>query len=298
MKNISIRFAVCIGFFLIFAILLGVLFNDRLSGHANRDYTLQQFGNFEKDWQLVTVRYRKDTEEIRLVYANSLAWKALQDMKLDYPDGAVFAKIGMGTKQDSAFPSSVVPAELRRTQFMIRNRLKHDSTDGWGYALFDGAGQKLPDESMNCAACHRLVRERGEVFSQPLHRAIFGSEIKDWHSKVLFEERGIGTLPQLLRNALPRNITTINTVSGDLIKSVFSGTLDEIQPVLAQNVLRTGRPSAFVASAGTSFSVVLQNKDSTECQSQPGKTSLKELRYMPSDDKQVFEKVFCATLGE
>src|SRR6185437_3765393 len=154
-------------------VISGTIFaSDEMSG-----YTLHQFGDFEKNWHLVTVRFRKDTGEMRFVYANESAWRTLLEGKTDYPDGAVFGKVAVMTQEDTAFPASAVPSGARRVQFMVRNSAKHATTDGWGYALFNAYGKRFPDkpdtQPIACAACHRLVRERGEVFSQPMGKFLF-----------------------------------------------------------------------------------------------------------------------------
>ena len=95
-------------------------------------YTFNDYRDFQKNWKLVTVRYRKDTDEMRFTYANDLAYSTLMSGKTDYPDGAVFAKIGFKTEPDPAFSSSAVPSGIRRYQFMVRDSKKHTSTNGWG----------------------------------------------------------------------------------------------------------------------------------------------------------------------
>src|SRR4051812_40536000 len=92
---------------------------------------LQDFRDFEKKWHLVTVRYRKDTAELRFTYANDIAWEALNRHSLDYPEGAVFGKIGVATQSDLSFASSSVPSGARRYQFMVRNKEKYQDTNGW-----------------------------------------------------------------------------------------------------------------------------------------------------------------------
>ena len=69
-------------------------------------YTLKQFGDFVHNWHFVTVRFRRDSGEMRFAYANDIAWKALSEHSTDYPDGAVFAKIGVSTMEDPAFTDS------------------------------------------------------------------------------------------------------------------------------------------------------------------------------------------------
>lgn len=86
-------------------------------------YSLSQFPDFIKKWHFVTVRYRKDAHEMRFSYANDKAWETLQAGAKKYPDGAVFAKLGIMTQEDLAFSASATwisanemrPAFLRTT---------------------------------------------------------------------------------------------------------------------------------------------------------------------------------------
>ena len=91
---------------------------------------LAEYTEIEKTWKLVTVRYRNDSGELRLVYANNLAWSSLKDGVSVYPDGAVFAKIALKSQYDPLFPSSLEPSQARRFQFMIRDAQKFPDTRG------------------------------------------------------------------------------------------------------------------------------------------------------------------------
>jgi len=126
------------------------------------------YRGFDKNWRLVTVRYRKDSGEMRFTYANKLAWKNLLARTKDYSEGAVFAKISVITEDDPRFISSAVPAGAQRIQYMVRNKTKYADTGGWGYALFDADGKTFAEEpkmkSQACAACHLIVADLGHVF--------------------------------------------------------------------------------------------------------------------------------------
>ncbi|MGZ3743153.1 MAG: cytochrome P460 family protein, partial [Pseudobdellovibrionaceae bacterium] len=138
---------------------------EQMNGIVFKNYI-----GFEKKYKLVTVRYRTDSGEQRFVYANDIAFKALQKGSTNYPDGAVFAKIGVATKDDPAFLSSKVPGGPQRIQLMVRNKKKYKETGGWGYALFSPRGHTFSNdlqvETKACYACHQLVPDRGQVFSQ------------------------------------------------------------------------------------------------------------------------------------
>ncbi len=88
-----------------------------------------------------------------------------------YPDGSVFAKMGFHTGSDPQFKSSVVPNGIRRFQFMVKDRKTYKTTNGWGYGLFDPDGKTFPEEPRAsqdaCFACHTIIENCGDVFSQP-----------------------------------------------------------------------------------------------------------------------------------
>ncbi len=44
--------------------------------------------DFHKKWKIVTFTYRSDLHELRVVYANPLAYETLAKGSTDYPDGA------------------------------------------------------------------------------------------------------------------------------------------------------------------------------------------------------------------
>lgn len=67
------------------------------------DISMDQYPEFEKNWKLVTVRYREDSGELRFVYANDLAYQSMQELNPKYPEGSVFAKIGLLSEDDPQF---------------------------------------------------------------------------------------------------------------------------------------------------------------------------------------------------
>lgn len=252
-------------------------------------YTLNQFGNFAKEWHLVTVRYRKDTNEMRFTYANDLAWKTLQENKSEYPDGAVFAKIGAMTQPDPGFINSMVPSGARRVQFMVRNLAKHKDTDGWGYALFDKDGKLYPGDtkaaSVACMACHRLVPERGQVFSQIMFLEKFAS----MPSKLGFKDLDVSALPQSLRSKIPSQFKKARDMTGPLKEKPFFGTLDEVQPFLASEAAEKNLPATFVSTDQKQFSAVIPLQKG--CDGEPGKMYLGV--HTLAGKKVLFENSFC-----
>jgi len=238
-------------------------------------YSLDQFPDFIKKWHFVTVRYRKDTGEMRLTYANDKAWEALLAGGKEYPDGAVFAKIGILTQEDPDFISSVVPSGAKRYQLMVMDRKKHKATDGWGYALFDVSGKTFeqdPKEQIAaCHACHKLVPDRGYVFSQPMRlevglSAAAGSAAPGLPlERVRFITRPVKNLPPKLREKIPPLFKEARVIEGELTRHMFQGTIDEIRPTLTREALSAHLPALLVNDKGTRFSMVIAKRKGPAC---------------------------------
>ena len=238
----------------------------QMNGHR-----LDQYKDFEKNWKLVTVRYRKDTGEMRFTYANGLAYKTLKKGLTDYPDGAVFAKIGLKTNEDPSFASSVVPAGARRYQFMVRNKKKYKDNNGWDYALFDERGLTFPEDPKTqvvaCAACHNIVPERGYVFSQliELHPNSVASIVKNGGLPQTFKMIDVTTLPKNISSLIPEEIKYVRVLEGELRKKLFQGTLEEIRPSLFNEVEKSKLPAILYNEDGSRFSLVLPENLGSNC---------------------------------
>lgn len=237
-------------------------------------YSLSQFGSFEKEWHLVTSRYRKDTGEMRLTWANDIAWKALQEKSTDYPDGAVFAKIGMMTEDDPDFTSSAVPSGVKRYQFMVRDRKKFPDTQGWGYAIFNGSGKNTskPEDhaidSRACSACHEMVPQRGYVFSQPMALALNTAApiLSEATGNITFTTLDSAKLRADVQKHLPAGTRQVRRVHGPFEKHVFVGTMGEIRPVLIREAIRTRHPALLISDDSPLFSLSYINPDKPACE--------------------------------
>lgn len=225
------------------------------------------YAGFEQKWQLVTVRFRKDTNELRWTYANPQAWKALESGAIDYPEGSVLAKVGVATADDPQFISSAVPSGARRYQIMVRDQKKYASTGGWGYALFDVAGKTFPEDpklsAMACYACHSIVKNRGQVFSQPFSLASQSQPLlsltksPSGFSKIEFAWLEITKLPAAIRKVLPEKTNRVRVVTNsEITKNIFQGTLDEIKPTLELEAYLSKAPAILMDMDEKRFSVV------------------------------------------
>ena len=211
-----------------------------------------EYKDFTKTWHLVTVRFRTDSKELRFTYANELAWKQMNSSEPVYSDGAIFAKVGMITEKDPAFSSSEVPSGAKRFQFMVKNEKKYKTTNGWGYALFDDKGkifnEDLKQKTLACAACHNLVPERNFVFSRPMNLN-FGSNFLDLAHEpmsggLIFEQKPKESFPLSFQKNMNKEATSVSSLEGNLKKNYFSGTLDEVIPLLLENAKKQRQTSS------------------------------------------------------
>lgn len=245
--------------------------SNKMNGYKLSDYT-----QFEKNWKLITVRYRKDTGEMRFTYANDLAFEALQKGQLDYPDGSVFAKIGLKTQEDPGFPSSAVPSGARRYQFMVRDKKKHSKTDGWGYALFDRDGFVFPEpletQTAACAACHHIIPERGYVFSQMMSLSPGTSpdlKIENnnyFNKKIEFSTTSIQSLPTDVSKFFPKENKTIRKINHPISQFLFQGSLDEIKPTLIKEAILSKMPALIISPDLKSFALAYVENFDLKCE--------------------------------
>jgi hypothetical protein len=81
--------------------------------------------------------------------------------------------------------------------------------------------------------CHKIVPERGEVFSQIMGVINDSNKFLDsWKKENKFISIKRAALPLELLKILPTEIQEIKILDGSLSKNPFFGTLDEIKPLL------------------------------------------------------------------
>lgn len=254
-------------------IFMGIVSAEDFSGKSEMNgIQYSTYKDFAKKWELVTIRFRKDTGEMRLTYANKLAIDTLKKGSTNYPDGAVFAKTGIHTSSDPQFVSSVVPKGIRRFQYMVKNKKKFALTGGWGYALFDANGKTFPEDpkatSDACYACHTIVENRGDVFSEmfdfvkdtklPRH----GENIIQ---KIKFEWKETKSLPETISTHIPASFSKIRSVENEKMRAnVFQGSLDEMKPILEEESKSSKTPVIFMSKDNKRFVIVVP-KTSEDC---------------------------------
>lgn len=148
-----------------------------------------EFENFYRDWRMVTSTFRTDRDQLRVIFANEIAWKALMDGGTSFPDGAMFAKTGFQVEEDERFPSSKIPSGQLRLMVMKRDRKLYPETDGWGYALMNRRRleklnqgevpekyESITDFQTSCHACHQLAANTDFIFSKPMFNNVLGRQ--------------------------------------------------------------------------------------------------------------------------
>lgn len=247
-----------------------VMVYSAVAGETMNGMKLGDFGNFPETWKVVTVRYREDTGEMRVTYANPKAWKTLSEGKTVYPEGAMFAKIGVMTGVDPDFPSSRVPQDSKRFQFMVRSA-KFKETGGWGYSLFRKDGTTFADDEketiLACYSCHQIVAHRGDVFSE-----IGGFDLKTSPKTsksgnflaTSFSLVGSSTLPEEVRKITTIGEQDVYLYQGPANDHVFAGTIDEMKPSLLEKARLSGKGVFFVSQSSAHFVGVLPGTEVCE----------------------------------
>jgi hypothetical protein len=224
---------------------------------AKMDVHPSRYAEFWKKWRFVGARWRQDTHEIRLTYANDLAWNVLAEGRTDYPPGAMFGKMVYPSEEDLALPSSVMSGNfLNRLMIMLwdPNHPKKGA-DGWTYVRFINPDPRAPQDSAStgiwgvmsekeisaCVECHNRAYDRGNVFTQPMY--LFHDrprvEVKD--TKVMtnrFQE----SMKEMPHMAVPRIVVNLIESFPDWKKrkvkgyvgDFFSGSLNMMEPVMAK----------------------------------------------------------------
>ncbi len=263
----------------LFLFLLLLPFNSQAANFGGKSemngYSINDYPNFDSEWRLVTVRFRTDKREMRFTYANDIAYKALISGSNQYPDGSVFAKIGAITAIDPKFPSSEVPSGTLRYQLMVKDSKKHKKTDGWGYALFDANKLTFAEDpkaqETACHACHKIVPEKGFVFSERMQISPFKPIstttpiVEQMKMMSNFQLKKRGKLTQQVQALLPAEFKEIYNLEHDMRDHVFQGTLDEIVPTLILQTKKTGKPAGFFNRDETRFSLIVPDSSGASC---------------------------------
>jgi hypothetical protein len=124
-----------------------------------------------KSWKVLSVTDKFDGGSMRVVYGNDIMIKAVKDKQIPFPDGARMVKVVWGKQvEDSA--GNIFPGNFQNVQFMVKDK-KYKSTEGWGFAKFDGLDLrpfgKTAAFANTCINCHKLLVAKNDfVFNIPV----------------------------------------------------------------------------------------------------------------------------------
>ena len=151
-----------------------VVFSAHASGQA--DQVAPVFGVAlppdYRNWRLISVAHEAgNLNDLRAILGNDIAFKAYQEKKLPFPDGAIIARLAWShissEENNKVFgrEQSFVAGSATNVQFMVKDSKRYAATGGWGFAQFkDG---KPADEAVHrtCFSCHEPVKARDFVFT-------------------------------------------------------------------------------------------------------------------------------------
>lgn len=124
-----------------------------------------------KNWKVVSITDRNDTNTFKLIVGNDVAIKAIANHAINpWPDGTTFAKVTWSRQADET--GRVHAGEFVKVAFMIKGSQQYAATAGWGWAEWHGAELKPYGKTANfaaeCVACHEPLRDNDFVFTFPI----------------------------------------------------------------------------------------------------------------------------------
>ncbi|MEN2435830.1 cytochrome P460 family protein [Weeksellaceae bacterium A-14] len=129
-----------------------------------------------RTWKAISSSDRFDNGTMRIIYANNVAVKAIQDGQTAiWPDGAVFAKVAWVQQTDIS--GNIINGSFKQVEFMIKDSKKYPQTKGWGFARWVGNDLKPYGNNVNfaqeCISCHSPMKNQDYVFTSPLNLISF-----------------------------------------------------------------------------------------------------------------------------
>ena len=124
-----------------------------------------------KNWQPISTTDRFDNGTIRVIFGNDVAIRAIRNHRVNpWPDGTILAKAAWGEATDEQ--GNAFTGAFKQVEYMIKDKEKYASTQGWGFARFK-TPQLVPygksiSFTNECINCHRPVSDNDFVFTQPI----------------------------------------------------------------------------------------------------------------------------------
>lgn len=124
-----------------------------------------------RNWKTVSTTERFDNNSFRVILANPIAEKAIQEGKNNpYPDGSILAKLVW--HQKALTNGTIIPGDFIHIEFMIKDEKRFSQTMGWGWARWKGEALTPYGASAmfvnECINCHKPVKNSDFVFTRPI----------------------------------------------------------------------------------------------------------------------------------
>jgi hypothetical protein len=129
-----------------------------------------------RQWQAVAPSQETGhLNEIRIIFGNAIAIRALQRGTRPFPDGSELVKVGWtrvaSARDDAALgsPQAFVPgarSAVADVQLIVKDSKRWPASGGWGYGKFENGTPLSVAIHQTCFACHAAnVRDNDFVFT-------------------------------------------------------------------------------------------------------------------------------------
>jgi len=125
-----------------------------------------------RDWKWISSAHEAGKlNSLGAVLANDIAFKALQEGKYPFPDGAAIAalhyKYVPSDENNKVFgqAQSFVPGPPTNIQFMVKDSTKYAATGGWGFGHFQKGKSADAAFMKPCLPCHQKAGGTDLVFT-------------------------------------------------------------------------------------------------------------------------------------
>lgn len=124
-----------------------------------------------EDWTPVSTTLRTDNGTIRIIYGNDIAIQAIRRHQTNpWPNGSILAKVAWD--QLTTPEGNITTGAFKQVEYMIKDKEKYASTEGWGWARFKTPALKPYGATAlfttECINCHRPVKNNDFVFTAPI----------------------------------------------------------------------------------------------------------------------------------
>lgn len=161
--------------------------------------------------------------------------------------------------------------------------------------------ENIQTQSASCAACHRIVSNRGYVFSQlmklgPLESKALSSPTSALDSdKIAYSTKSVKGLNENVRKLLPTQASEFRELTHEISKYLFQGALDELKPALAKESIRSKLPAIVMSADQKTFAIAFIENPDLRCDVEGRRGYfMKSLSSSEAQKGELLENRFCA----